>query len=104
MRWRRDGQLVALLVVLAAIAVGSFLWRAVRPSPPPPADTRLDLNAATQAELGALPGIGPTRAEAILRYRALRGRFQAVDDLRDVPGLDAGTVERLRPLVKVDPP
>lgn len=102
MRWRRDGQLVAVLVVLALIAGGPFLWRAVRRSPAPPAETRLDLNAATQSELAALPGVGPARAEAILRLRAVRGRFQAVDELRDVPGLDAATVDRLRPLVRVD--
>ncbi|MEK7865706.1 MAG: helix-hairpin-helix domain-containing protein [Planctomycetota bacterium] len=104
MRWRRDGQLVALLVVLALIALGPLLWRAVRPVPPPPADTRLDLNSATQAELGALPGIGPSRAEAIVRFRAVRGRIWSVDDLRDVPGLDATTVDRLRPLVTIHPP
>ena len=99
MRWRRDGQLVALLVLLAAIAGGPLVWRALRPAPPPPADTRLDLNAATQDELGALPGIGPSRAEAILRFRAVRGRIHSIDELREVPGLDAATVDRLRPLV-----
>src|SRR5215212_10167871 len=30
---------------------------------------RLDINSATVSELDALPGIGPTKARAIVRYR-----------------------------------
>ncbi len=100
---RRDGQLLALLAVLAIIVAAPLVARWVRREPPPPpADGRLDLNAATREELSALPGIGDTRAEAILRFRAMRGRLGSVDDLCEVPGLDAKTVERLRPFVKVE--
>src|SRR5687767_3953231 len=48
---------------------------------------RLDLNAATEADLAALPGIGPRRAAAIFALRSERGRFRQVDDLLDVPGI-----------------
>lgn len=99
---RRDGQLVALLVILAAIAAAPFVWRALRPETAPPPDPRIDLNAATEAEIAAIPGIGPARAEAIVRLRAARGRLRAVDDLRDVPGLDAGTIERMRRFVRTE--
>ena len=47
----------------------------------------VSLNSATQAELEALPGIGPTLAEAIIRERERRGGFRSVNELRDVRGI-----------------
>lgn len=60
---------------------------------------KLDLNAATQVELEALPGIGATLAGRIIEWRAANGRFGAVEDLAKVSGIGAATVERLRPRV-----
>jgi len=47
----------------------------------------VSLNGATQAELEALPGIGPTLAEAIITERERRGGFRSVNELRDVRGI-----------------
>jgi competence protein ComEA len=47
----------------------------------------VSLNSATQAELEALPGIGPTLAEAIITERERRGGFRSVNELRDVRGI-----------------
>jgi competence protein ComEA len=47
----------------------------------------VNLNSATPAELEALPGIGPTLAEAILAERERRGGFRSVNELRDVRGI-----------------
>lgn len=58
----------------------------------------IDVNAATAAELTALPGIGPVRAASIVRLRTDRGGFGSVDDLLDVKGIGPVTLERLRPL------
>jgi competence protein ComEA len=56
----------------------------------------LNINSATLTELDALPGVGPTKAAAILQYRQEHGPFAAVDQLARVPGLGAGAVARLR--------
>jgi competence protein ComEA len=56
----------------------------------------LDLNTASLAELDALPGIGPVKARAILRYREEHGRFAAVEGLAGVPGLSGATLARLK--------
>lgn len=64
---------------------------------------RLDLNRASQAELEALPGIGPARASAIVRWRDEHGLFRDLEDLLQVPGIGSGTLERLRSLVTVGP-
>lgn len=61
----------------------------------------LDLNAATGAELEALPGIGPAMSARIIEYRAQNGGFKSVDDLDDVRGIGPKKMEKLRPLVIV---
>lgn len=54
----------------------------------------IDLNRADAATLAALPGLGPGRAEAIVRTRSLRP-FQSVSDLARVPGIGEGTITRV---------
>ncbi|ENW3355927.1 competence protein ComEA, partial [Neisseria gonorrhoeae] len=39
----------------------------------------VNINAASQQELEALPGIGPAKAKAIAEYRAQNGAFKSVD-------------------------
>jgi len=63
---------------------------------------RVNINAASAAELALLPGIGPVRAERIVRYREEHGDFASVDDLARVPGLGAKTVANLAPYATVD--
>lgn len=114
-------RLAAVGVVAAAVAaagLGQLRWRggarpvgAAEPARGEPQAAallfggRLDLNTATEADLVALPGIGPTRAARIVAERARRGgRFEDVDDLLDVPGIGPGTLARLRDQVTVSPP
>lgn len=73
-----------------------------RPAGPPEAAV-VDLNSASAKELQALPGIGPARASAIVRWRGEMGSFKTVDDLLEVPGIGPATLERLRALVFVGP-
>jgi competence protein ComEA len=59
----------------------------------------IDLNAATAAELEALPGVGPVTASAIVAWREENGRFTSVDELQEISGIGPKTLEKLRPLV-----
>ncbi|HET7720468.1 MAG TPA: helix-hairpin-helix domain-containing protein [Acidimicrobiales bacterium] len=61
----------------------------------------VDLNTATAEQLEALPGVGPATSKAILAYRASHGRFRSVTELLEVPGIGPTKLEALRPLVKV---
>ncbi|HUR94824.1 MAG TPA: helix-hairpin-helix domain-containing protein [Gemmatimonadales bacterium] len=61
----------------------------------------VDLNAADVASLDALPGVGPARALAVVRYRAANGPFRAVQDLARVPGFGPAALNRLRDRVRV---
>ncbi|MGN7976155.1 helix-hairpin-helix domain-containing protein [Microbacterium sp. 22195] len=65
------------------------------------ADGRVDLNAATQADLETLPRIGPALAQRILDWREQNGRFRAVEDLLAVPGIGDKLLAGLREKVRV---
>lgn len=58
----------------------------------------ISLNRASPTELETLPGIGPSKAAAIVANRP----YSTIEDLERVPGIGAKTLEQLRPLVTVD--
>ena len=66
-----------------------------------PLNGKVDLNTADVDMLKSLPGIGDTRARAIVSHRELNGAFPSVDALLDVNGIGIGTLEALRNLVEV---
>lgn len=66
------------------------------------ADGKVILNLATEDDLRHLPGVGATRARAILALRTRLKRFGRVEDLLKVKGFGRRTMARLRPLVRVD--
>lgn len=65
------------------------------------ADTPLDLNSATLAQLDGLPGVGPVLAQRILDWRNEHGRFTSTDELQQVPGVGPKKFESLKPHVRV---
>jgi DNA uptake protein ComE-like DNA-binding protein len=65
---------------------------------PSAADSRLDINTASQAELENLPGIGPSSAQRIITARP----FKSADDLKKVKGFGGNgkRYENLRPFFR----
>lgn len=61
----------------------------------------VNLNTATQAQLEALPGIGPAFATAIISAREQRGGFKSVNELREVRGIGEKRFADLRNRVTV---
>lgn len=66
------------------------------------ADGTVILNLAAEDDLRRLPGVGPTRAKAILALRARMKRFTRVEDLLRVKGMGRRAVAKIRPHVRVD--
>jgi competence protein ComEA len=69
------------------------------PGRPPPGP--IDLNTATADQLDGLPGVGPATAQAIVTYRTRHGRFRSVTELLEVPGIGPSKLEAIRSLVRV---
>jgi competence protein ComEA len=64
-----------------------------------PGTEPVDLNSASVAALDTLPGVGPVTAQRILDWRTQHGRFDSVDQLRDVDGIGPTRFARLKDLV-----
>ena len=61
----------------------------------------LDINTASQAELEALPEIGPITAEKIIAYRQEHGSFQSIEEIQNVNGIGPATFEAIKDLIQV---
>jgi len=62
---------------------------------------KIDINRAEVWLLEALPGIGETRAQAIVDYRNENGPFKRIEDLLQVEGIGEGTFEKIKDYVTV---
>ena len=63
---------------------------------------RIPVNSADVYELDRLPGIGPTKAQAIVEYREEHGPFQSTDQLLEVSGIGEATLEGLLDYITLD--
>ena len=61
----------------------------------------VDINSATLADLDALPGVGPSTAQAIIDYRIANGPYVSVDDLLNVRGIGPSKLAAMRTRVRV---
>lgn len=60
----------------------------------------IDINTASADVLaGTLPGIGPTKAKAIVDYRDLNGPYQSIDELTNVKGIGEVTLNNIKPFL-----
>jgi len=60
------------------------------------ANAAVDINTADQATLQTIKGIGPAKAEEIIKYRTEKGPFKSVDDLKNVKGIGAKVLEAIK--------
>lgn len=74
----------------------------LKPGPPYIRDVPIDINRTDSIGLLPLPGIGPVYAGRIIKYRNLLGGFVQVDQLNEVYGLPASTVELIREQIHID--
>jgi len=57
----------------------------------------VNVNTASAAELEMLPGIGASRAKAVIEAREAKGGFKSLDDLLAVKGIGEASLAKLRP-------
>ena len=56
----------------------------------------VNINTAGKGELVKLPSIGPVTAERIMRYRTDFGRFNTIEEVKNVKGIGSKTLEKLK--------
>ena len=61
----------------------------------------IDLNTASTADLCTIPGIGESRATAIIEYREKNGGFGDIEELKNISGIKDATFEKIKPYVCV---
>jgi competence protein ComEA len=61
----------------------------------------LNLNTATAEQIDLLPGVSPKKAQAIVDYRKDHP-FKTVEELDNVKGFSAKSIEKLKPFVGID--
>ena len=61
----------------------------------------IHINRANEGELTSLHGIGSSKAQAIILYRDMFGDFKTVDELANVKGIGAKTIEKNRARLRV---
>lgn len=60
----------------------------------------IDINSAGAEILCTIPGIGETRAAAIIAYREEHGGFRQPEDLMKVSGIKEGLYARIKPYIE----
>lgn len=65
-------------------------------------DGRININTASVQSLMQLPGIGESKAEAIIAYREEHGAFSAVEDLMKISGIKEGVFQKIKDSVTVN--
>jgi competence protein ComEA len=99
------------LLALSGVALVLLAWRGYGLSrystAPAPIERNvvplapMDLNAAGEADLASIPGLGETLAARIVLHRKTHGEFRSVEDLRQVKGVGDKTLARVRPFVQI---
>ena len=63
---------------------------------------KININTAAKQELCEIPGVGETRAAAIISYRESHGRFAAPEDIMKVNGIKEGMYNKIKESICVD--
>jgi comEA protein len=110
--------LITILLIAVIIIGGIVIWQKYSPSHPveislsPELDStaevrqgespqKIDINRAEAWLLEALPGIGPSKAQAIIDYRQQNGGFRSIIEITEVEGIGPSIYKQIKDLITV---
>jgi len=62
---------------------------------------KVNINTATQTELETLPGIGPSTALKIITHRKENGKFNKIEDIKEVSGIGDAKFEKIKEFISI---
>lgn len=110
--------LITLLLIAVIVIGGIIAWQHYSPNhpieitlleetnatdgvSPPDQPQKIDINRAEAWLLEALPGIGQSKAQAIIAYRQQNGGFSHIAEITEVAGIGETIYEDIRELITV---
>jgi len=118
MTGRKFWAIIIILLIAVIITGGIVAWQ--RYSPPHPIEIslpptpelngevnpaelpqKIDINRAEAWLLEALPGIGESKAQAIIGYRQQNGGFKHIIEITEVDGIGPAIYEDIKDLITV---
>ena len=64
-------------------------------------DELVSINTATKEELTTLPGVGESKAEAIIKYRNENNGFTSLEDIMNVSGIGESAYSKIKDYIKL---
>lgn len=62
----------------------------------------VNINKATEDELRTLPGVGESKAKAIISYREENGGFKKIEDIMEISGIKTNLFNKVKDRICVD--
>lgn len=62
----------------------------------------ININTASIQELDALPGVGEATANKIVNYREEKGKFNSIEEIKNVNGIGDKKYEELKTLISIE--
>ena len=63
---------------------------------------KVNINTASMEELMTLPGIGESKALAIMAYRKEHGGFSSIEELKEISGIKDGVFSKIEDYIVID--
>ena len=96
--WRKNMKFLSLIVILLGLAIASPSYAVDNTSATASELSKaamININKATIDQLITLPGIGKSKAQAIVDYRDKQGAFKSVTELTQVKGIGTKLLAKL---------
>ena len=61
----------------------------------------VNINTADKKTLMTLPGIGESKADAIISYREKNGMFSSIEDIMNISGIKQGAFDKIKSLITI---